>query len=207
MLRVHGYAASLNVRKVLWLCAELGLECTLIERGTAAFPASDPDFRARNPFGHVPLLEEGDFLLAESHSILRYLVRRERRSDLLPGEARSAAEVDRWIDWQATDLNESWRYCFIARFRDLPGYDDPVLIERSQHAFDAKARIVDDQLAGTGAYIAGPDFTLADIPIGLSVRRWLAMESGVKLPRLAAYYERLCERRSFYRFGGPGSPA
>ena len=207
MLRVHGYAASLNVRKVLWLCAELGLECELVERGTTAFPASHPEYLARNPFGHVPLLEDGDFALAESHSILRYLARREGRSDLLPSEARRAAEVDRWLDWQATDFNESWRYCFVARFRNLPGYDDPILIERSQRAFDAKAGIVDAQLGRTSAYIAGADFTLADIPVGVSVRRWLAMESGVKLPHLAAYYERLCERAAYRAFGGSGSPS
>jgi len=206
MLRVHGYAESLNVRKVLWLCAELGLRCQLIERGTSAFPAGAPDYLAINPYGHVPLLEDGDFRLAESNTILRYLARREGRGDLLPSEARAAAEVERWIDWQATDLNASWRTAFIARYRDPGGDYDPALIAQSQRAFDAKARILDDQLAHTGGYIAGPAFTLADIPIGLSVRRWLAMESAVELPNVATYYARFCERPTFRDFGGPASP-
>lgn len=205
-MRVYGYAASLNVRKVLWLCAELGLPCELVERGTAAFPASDPDFLARNPFGHVPLLEDGEFVLAESNTILRYLARREGRTDLLPSDARAAAEVDRWLDWQATDFNNSWRPVFVARFRDPPGTHDPALVAQSQHAFDAKARIVDAHLARTGAYVAGAGFSLADIAIGLSVRRWLAMEWGEPLPNVEGYYARLCARPAFSPFGGYGSP-
>jgi glutathione S-transferase len=207
MLRVHGYADSLNVRKVLWLCAELGLDCERIERGTAACPASAPEYLARNPFGHVPLLEDGDFALAESNTILRYLARREGRSDLLPGDARGAAEIERWLDWQATDLNNAWRTAFVARYRNPGGNHDPALVAQSQRAFDAKARILDDQLARTGGHIARAAFTLADIPIGLSVRRWLAMESAVELSHLAAYYARLCARPAFTSFGGPGSPA
>jgi len=207
MLRVHGYAESLNVRKVLWLCAELGLDCDLIERGTSACPASAPDYLAINPYGHVPLLEDGDFQLAESNTILRYLARREGRGDLLPSEARAAAEVECWLDWQATDLNASWRTAFVARYRNPGGDYDPALIARSQRAFDAKARILDDQLARTGGHVAGAGFTLADIPIGLSVRRWLAMESDVPLANVSAYYQRLCERAAFGPFGGPGSPA
>lgn len=206
MLRVHGHFASINVRKVLWLCAELGLKCELIERGTAAVPVSDPGFIARNPFGLVPFLEDDGFCLAESNTILRYLARREGRRDLLPTDAKAAAEVERWIDWQATDFNDSWRYAFIARFREVAGYDDQPLIEKSRHAFDAKARIVDDQLARTGGFIAGAIFTLADIPVGLSVRRWLAMKSAVGLANLNAYYDRLCQRAAFRDFGGLGSP-
>lgn len=207
MLRVHGYPGSLNVRKVLWLCAELGLDFELIDRGTTAFPASAPKYLARNPFGHVPLLEDGDFSLAESNTILRYLARREGRVDLLPSEARAAAGVERWLDWQATDLNNSWRVAFVARYRDPGGDNDAAQVAQSQRAFDAKARILDDQLGRTGGYIAGVGFTLADIPIGLSVRRWLAMESDVRLPNLAGYYELLCKRPAFGAYGGRGSPA
>lgn len=207
MLRVHGHLASINVRKVLWLCTELGLDCQLVERGTPACPVGDPAFLSMNPFGLVPLLEDDGLALAESNTILRYLARREARHDLLPEEARSAAAIERWIDWQATDFNDSWRYAFVSRFREVPGYGDLALIERSLAAFEAKARIVDEQLARTRTYIAGRSFTLADIPIGLSIRRWLAMErSAAELPHLVAYYHRLCERDAFRRLGGPGSP-
>lgn len=206
-MRLHGHAGSINVRKVLWLAAELGVAVDLIERGTAALPVDDPAYRALNPFGLVPCLEDDGFVLAESNAILRYLARREGRADLLPADPRGAAEVDRWLDWQATDFNESWRYAFIAHFRDKPGYDDPARIAGSRAAFDAKIAILDEQLARTEAFVAGAEFSLADIPIGLSVRRWLAFEPDLgPYHHVAGYYARLCEREAFLPFGGPGSP-
>ena len=207
MLRIHGHPASINVRKVLWLCAELEVTYELVERGTAAAPVSDPAYRTLNSAGLVPLLEDGEFRLPESNTILRYLARREGRRDLLPTDARAAARIERWIDWQATDLNDAWRYAFVARFRDAPGYDDPRRIERSLRAFDSKVSILDGQLAESSAWIADDDFTLADIVIGLSLRRWLAMEPDTRpMPRVMAYYDRLCARPTFLPFGGPESP-
>jgi glutathione S-transferase len=208
MLRLHGYAASINVRKVLWLCAELGLDVELIDRGTATNPVADPVFARLNPFGLVPVLDDGDYILPESNTILRYLCRREQRADLLPQKAVAAANVERWIDWQATDFNDSWRYAFSALVRQRPGFGDSELIRQSIESFNINAKIVDDQLARTGSYIAGNEFTLADIPIGLSLRRWLAMPvERSELPNVRRYYERLCERPSFLLFGGPAAPA
>jgi glutathione S-transferase len=65
--------------------------------------------------------------------------------------------------------------------------------------------IVERQLAATGAYIAGERFTLADIPIGLSINRWFmtAMERP-SFPAVAAYYERLSMRPAFLRHGRNG---
>lgn len=207
-LRVHGHEASINVRKVLWCASELGLKIELIERGTPDYPASDPAYLAINPLGRIPLLEDGEFRLAESNSIIRYLARREGRSDLIPAEPHAAAAVDQWIDWQATDFNDSWRYCFLALVRRADGYHDPELIAASLLAFDQKIAILDRQLAYSGGHVVGPNFTLADIPIGLSVRRWLALDRDTKaFPQVMAYYRRLCDRPAFMTLGGPSAPA
>ena len=66
-------------------------------------------------------------------------------------------------------------------------------------------RILDRQLTRTDAYVAGAAFTLADIPIGLSVNRWFmtAMERP-PLPAVSAYYERLSARPAFLRHGRNG---
>jgi glutathione S-transferase len=208
MLIVHGHTQSINVRKVLWLCAELELGVQRVERGTAMLPVSDAAFRALNPFGLVPVIDDDGFVVSESNTILRYLARREGRGDLLPADARAAAMIERWIDWQATDFNDAWRYAFVARFRDVPGYDDPAMIARSRAAFDAKVGIVEAQLAATGGFVAGAAFTLADIPIGLSIRRWLAFDDVPRdrCPHVVGYYQRLCARAAFLPFGGCDSP-
>jgi glutathione S-transferase len=206
-MRLHGYFDSINVRKVLWLAAELDLPIELIERGTLAKPASDARYRTLNPFGMVPCLEDAGLAVAESNTILRYLARREGRKDLLPDDAAAAARVDTWLDWQVTDLNDSWRYAFMARFRDKPGYHDPARVESSLATFDAKIAMIDARLSQTGAFVSGATFTLADIVIGLSIRRWHAFEpETARYESVATYYNRLCERPAFSAFGGPDSP-
>lgn len=198
MLRILGKASSINVRKVLWLCDEIGLPYEHQDEG--------PEL-ARNPNGLVPVIVDGDFVLWESHTILRYLVGCYGSTALLPHEARRRAEVEQWIDWQATDLNFSWRYAFMALARRDPAFDDPRQIAASTANWNRMMSILDARLAVTQAFVAGADFTLADIPIGLSVNRWLMtpLERPV-LPAVNAYYERLSARSAFLKRGRNGIP-
>jgi glutathione S-transferase len=62
----------------------------------------------------VPVLVDGDFTLWESNTICRYLCGRQQNDALLPREARTRAAVEQWMDWQATELNNAWRYAFMA---------------------------------------------------------------------------------------------
>jgi hypothetical protein len=79
----------------------------------SGFASTQTDaFRAMNPNAMVPVLIDGDFILWESNSICRYLARKAGRDDLLPGEPRACANVEHWMDWQATDFNSAWRYVF-----------------------------------------------------------------------------------------------
>jgi len=67
--------------------------------------------------------------------------------------------------------------------------------------------ILDEQLGRSGAFVAGPDFTLADIVIGLSVNRWfLTPIERPELPRVQAYYDRLAKRAPFRLHGCNGMP-
>ncbi len=196
MLRILGKASSINVRKVLWLCDEIGLPFDRQDHG--------PEL-AQNPNGLVPVIVDGDFVLWESHTILRYLVGRYGGAALLPQEPRRRAEVEQWIDWQATDLNSSWRYAFMALVRRDPAFDDPRQIAASTTNWNRMLSILDARLAATQAFVAGADFTLADIPIGLSVNRWFMtpMERPA-LPAVQAYRERLSERPAFLKHGRNG---
>lgn len=196
MLRMLGKASSINVRKVLWLCDEIGLPYERRDEG--------PEL-AQNPNGLVPVIVDGDFVLWESHTILRYLVGRYGGAALLPQEPRRRAEVEQWIDWQATDLNSSWRYAFMALVRRDPAFDDPRQIAASTTNWNRMLSILDARLAATQAFVAGADFTLADIPIGLSVNRWLMTPiERPSLPAVKAYYERLSERPAFLKYGRNG---
>ena len=99
-LRIVGKASSINVRKVLWLCDEIGLPYERRDSG--------PEL-ALNPNGLVPVIADGDFVLWESNTILRYIAGRYGPASLLPRDPRARAEVEKWIDWQATEFNAVWR--------------------------------------------------------------------------------------------------
>ena len=196
MLRILGKASSINVRKVLWLCDEIGLPYERRDEG--------PEL-AKNPNGLVPVIVDGDFVLWESHTILRYLAGRYGGAALLPHELRRRAEVEQWIDWQATDLNSSWRYAFMALVRRDPAFDDLRQIAASTATWNRMMSILDARLTATQAFVAGAGFTLADIPLGLSVNRWLMTPlEHPALPAVLGYYERLSTQPAFLKHGRNG---
>lgn len=73
MLKIWGRKNSSNVRKALWIAQELGLDFESIDAGGAFGVVNEPHYRARNPNGLVPMLEDGDLTLWESNTIVRYL--------------------------------------------------------------------------------------------------------------------------------------
>jgi glutathione S-transferase len=207
MLRIFGYAASINVRKVLWTCAELDLPFEREDWAGPFQPTSDPAFLALNPVGMVPVIDDGGAIIWESNTIIRYLAASRGRSDLLPVEPRQRAHVEMWMDWQASDFNNSWRVAFQGLVRNSPDYQDADAIERSMATFNRMVGVIDAQLAKSGGYICGPQLSLADIPIGLSIHRWRSIpKARPDLPNVERYYERLCERPGFRQYGRDGGP-
>ena len=202
MLRILGKASSINVRKVLWTCAELGIPFEREDWGAGFRSTHAPDFLALNPNAMVPVLVDGDVVLWESNTICRYLVARHGEdSPLLPREPAARARVEQWMDWQATELNNAWRYAFMALVRNSPAHADPAQVEHSIAQWHRHMGILERQLAKTGAHVAGPDFSLADVVLGLSLNRWLMtpMERP-DYPALRAYAALLRQRPGCLEF-------
>ena len=89
--------------------------------------------------------------------------------------------------------------------RKNPAFHDAREIEASKQQWTRMAAILDGQLARTGGHVAGAAFTLADIPIGLSVNRWFMTPfERPSFPHVEAYYERLSRRPAFLRHGRNG---
>jgi glutathione S-transferase len=189
-LRVLGRSTSINVRKVLWTCAELDLPFEHVEKDTALL--------AHNPNAMVPVIRDGDFVLWESNAICRYLAGKQPRATLLPADARLRAQVEQWMDWQATELNNSWRYAFLALVRRHPGFTQAKDIADSIANWHRHMKMLDDHFAHGGQFITGEFFTLADVVLGLATHRWLL--SPIERPHLDAvhgYYQRLSVRPAF----------
>ena len=207
MLRILGKSSSINVRKVLWTCVELDLPSEQEEWGSGARLTHTPEFTALNPNAMVPVLCDGELVLWESNTICRYLAHRAGRTDLLPHDAPRRAHVEQWMDWQATELNNSWRYAFMGLVRASPRHADPAAIAASVSEFHRHMAMLDAQLDRTGAYVTGDVFTLADVVLGLSTHRWRALPiERPLLPAVEAYYQRLGERPGFQRHVCNGHP-
>ncbi|SEM23649.1 glutathione S-transferase [Pseudoxanthomonas sp. GM95] len=204
MLTLLGKPTSVNVRKVLWLCDELALE---IAHRPMDAPGDAQAVRARNPNGLVPVLIDGEAVLWESNTICRYLAARQQRHDLLPVDPLARARVEQWMDWQATDLNSAWRYAFMARVRGSAAHTDEALIAASGADWNRLMTLLDAQLVHTGAFVAGADFTLADIVLGLSANRWrMTPMTRPDLPAIDAWVARLETRPGYRAHGGNGIP-
>jgi glutathione S-transferase len=207
VLKILGRASSINVRKVLWVCAEIGLPFEREDWGIGFKPTSDAAFTALNPNALVPVVQDGDFVLWESNTICRWLAAEHAREDLLPSAPRDRALVERWMDWQATELNSAWRYAFYALARQSPRHQDSAQIEASVQQWNRTMGLLDAQLQSTGGYAAGQHFTLADVVLGLSTHRWLATPiERPALPHVAAYHARLSERPGFQQHVPGGGP-
>ena len=207
MLKIYGKAGSINVRKVLWACAELGLPFEREDWGAPYRSTDEPDFRSLNPVGLVPVIDDAGTILWESNAIVRYLAASRNRQDLLPVDPAPRARVEMWMDFQASDFNNSWRVAFQALVRHNPDYQDWAAVDRSMAATSTIVGVIDKQLASGGLYICGPDFTVADIAIGLSVHRWRSLPAEKpRLDNVERYYQLLCERPGFRQHGRDAGP-
>lgn len=202
MLKILGKASSINVRKVLWTCTELGIAFDREDWGAGFQSTSQPGFTALNPNAMVPVIVDDGFVLWESNTICRYLCNKTQDGALLPSAPQARARVEQWMDWQATELNNAWRYAFMGIARGSPAHSDQAQIAASIANWNRHIGILDRQLAAAGPYAAGAHFSLADVVLGLSVHRWMAMPmERPPYPAIAAYHQRLCERPGFLTYG------
>ncbi|MCJ2016260.1 glutathione S-transferase [Methylobacterium sp. E-065] len=207
MIRILGKASSINVRKVLWTCAEIQLDYDRQDYGSGFEPTDTLEFLALNPNGLVPVIADETGVLWESNTICRYVATVAARTDLLPADPRKRALVEQWMDWQATELNASWRVAFLGLVRRDPAYSDPDVITASVNAWNRTMGILDRRLTFTGAYATGATFTLADVVLGLSVNRWrMTPMDRPGYPAITAYHERLIARPGYRAHGANGLP-
>jgi len=204
MLKIYGRANSINVRKVLWMADEIGLKYEREDWGRGFRSTDDPAFRKLNPVGLVPVIDDDGFILRESNTIVRYLADKHGRGDLYPKDLKTRATVESWMDWAATDMMTGLRPVFHALVVKNPDYQTQV--EAGIRDWTRQMRVLDEHLAH-GPYVMGKDFTIGDIPAGLAVNRWFAIDfKKPELKAVSAYYDRLAERPAYRAHGRNGTP-
>jgi glutathione S-transferase len=201
MLKIYGKSSSINVRKVLWTCDEVGLEFEREDWGSGFRSTMTPEFLALNPNGMVPVITDGEFVLWESNAICRYICARQGRTDLLAAEPKARAQIEQWMDWQAGEFNNSWRYAFMALVRKSAEHTDPLAIQASIANWNKHVGILDQHLLSGRLFVMGETITVADIVLGLSIHRWfMAPMQRPEYSAVNAYYQRLRERPAFLKY-------
>jgi glutathione S-transferase len=197
MLKVWGRANSSNLKKVTWLCEEIGLPYQRIDAGMAFGVVNTPEYRKLNPNGLVPTIDDEGFILWESNAIVRYLAAKHAAGTLCPADLKVRADADRWMDWCTSTLGPAFLPVFWNLVRTPPGERNMRAIEDgSKKTAEVLARL-DSALAGRN-FIAGDHFSMGDIAFGPIA--YLVHNVSFDRPKLAnygAWYARICGRPAF----------
>lgn len=207
MLKILGRANSINVRKVLWLCGELGIEFEREDWGRGFRSTNDPEFRAVNPIGLIPAVIDGEVVLRESNTILRYLASKYGAETIYPTNLEKRAHVEQWMDWVAYETSISLRGAFLGGQLNEPPWNNPWFVEQGRRQITREVGQLDQHLGSIGPYVTGKDFTIGDIPVGVVVNRWFHLKFD--RPQYSAvehYYALLDERAPFRQYVHNGMP-
>lgn len=197
MIKIWGRKNSINVQKVLWCCDELGVPYQRIDAGVQAGDVNTAAYLKLNPNGLVPTIEDGNFVLWESNTILRYLASKYSSENIWPTNPETRALADRWMDWQLGTLWVDMRPMFIQLIRHSPDQRDQTLIDTAYDKTLAAMKILDAHL-GEHEYVAGERFSLGDIPVGAVTYRWMSLPiERLVLANLQDWYERLGNRVAY----------
>lgn len=200
MLKIWGRKNSSNVRKPLWAAEELGLAYEAIDAGGAFGVVDTAEYRAMNPNGRVPVIEDDGFVLWESNAIVRYLLAKHAPdSSWYPTDPQARAIADKWMDWTTSSFASPFRTVFWGVLRTPADKQDWVAINAAIKECTELLSMADGALAGQ-PYLSGEDIGMGDIPLGSFIYAWFEMPiERAPQAHLQAWYERLKQRPAYQK--------
>lgn len=204
MMKVYHVPRSRSLR-VVWLMEELG-EPYEIEH--VAFPP-DAAFRAKNPEGTLPFIEEDGVSMAESIAILQYITGM-RLASRPPGaptftvgprpDPAAYAEHLQMLHLGEASLATQMATIFATRLLAPEGQKENATTAICANAFVRRLAVAEQRLADGRTYVTGDEFTIADISIGYALGFAEALGLSDRIPEHSrAYYKRLTERPAYQR--------
>lgn len=199
MLTVWGRNNSTNVKKVLWCLEELGISYQRIDVGGQYGKLNDPLYRSMNPNGLIPCLQDDDFILWESNTIVRYLAAQYGDGTLYLPDARLRASAEKWMDWATSSMAEPFKAVFIGLVRTPPEQQDKVKIAQGMTQLNTLMAIADQALEKQ-AYLSGDKFGIGDIPLGCLAYAWFNLSiERPPLPNVERWYHCVSQRAAFQK--------
>ncbi|MEM7422944.1 MAG: glutathione S-transferase family protein [Pseudomonadota bacterium] len=198
MLTVWGRTTSSNVQVAMWAIAELGVAHERRDWGGAYGGNDEPDFRAMNPNGLIPVLKDGDLVMWESPAILRYLGAKYGDNAFWPTDPGERGRLDMWAEWTKTSLCPELIYkVFWQLVRTRPADRNQSVIDAGVSALHTLMPRLDARLS-TGDYLGGDGLSFADIMTGHVLYRYTEMDFQKPVtPHVDAYYARLVDRPAY----------
>ena len=210
MLKLFGRPTSGRTQKVLWTLAEIGLPFELVlasgvmgpgghvSKGNAPFGLVDSrEYRAMNPNGRVPTIDDDGFVLWESNSIVRYLAMQYAPELLYGNDIRTFASASRWLDWENNELLPPQHDMVMHLIRLPEDKRDAGKLEKARADFVTRLSIMEEQLSHT-RYMCGEAFTYGDIAVGLRVHRWRLFQlPSPSFPNIDRWYKEVTARPAF----------
>ena len=182
------------MQKVLWAADECALPYTRQDVGGAFGGNDQPWYRALNPNGVVPTIDDAGYVLWESNSIVRYLAASYGPPGFWPTDPKPRGHAERWMDWQLTTIQAGMTTMFWGLIRTPAEQRRHELIAQSVAAMEPLLARMDEHLA-RHAFMGGGSFTMADIPLGCEVHRWFGLpQPRPVLPHLERWFQSLCTR-------------
>lgn len=197
MIRLHYHPLSTYTRRVMIALLEKGIDHELVTVDLAARAHRAPEYLSINPYGRVPTLQEGDFVLYESNAILQYLEATHPQPALVPPDARGRALVDmhtRLCDIQMA--RQTGIIVFPKRFLPKERWDERAMAQ-ARTEIERHLGILDRQLAGR-EYLVADRYTLAEVSYTPFVQ-FLPMMEIQPPPNVAAWTARILGRPSAQR--------
>ena len=178
MMRLWGRKSSINVQKVLWCLAELGLkegqDFERIDAGLQFGKNNTPEFLKMNPNGLVPTIEDGDLVLWESNTIMRYLASQYDKNGRFPRGIAAQYNSEKMMDWQLATFWPPLRATFLGLTRTPEKDRDYDAIYKGYQTTNQTLGLIDNILSAQ-AFCSGDQFNIGDIVVALGAHRWILL--------------------------------
>lgn len=158
-MKIFGHPMSTCTRKVIMTLAETNTPYELVLVDLMKGEHKQPPHLARQPFGQVPAIEDGDFKMYESRAICRY-INDKARGSLIPSDPQTRARMEQWISIETSDFTPPvMKFVFHDIFKVQ---QTPETLKTAGEGTSKALGIIDQHLAKQ-PFMAGETFTLADI--------------------------------------------
>jgi glutathione S-transferase len=189
MLRIYGAARSRGLR-TLWMVGELGLEYEHLDYAPRSPQTRTPEYLALNPNGAVPTIDDDGFVLSESMAINFYLAKKHGK--LYPADAKNEALAWQWSLWETDKLDRATTI-YANHSSVLPEAQRNAALANSTWEEISAALGVLEIALGKSRWLAGSDFSVADLNVASALYRALSFDLS-KWPHVNEWLHRCWDR-------------